>query len=102
MAKLAADGTGGCIYSLELEAAPLEDSSIGIVHQIIALYGSLFVHVEAVGILHYKLTAAHKTEPGAHLVPELGLDLIDIPWELPVRFKVTAHHISNDLFVCRP
>ena len=102
MGKLATDSTGGGIHSLELKAAPLEYCSIGIVHKVIALDRSLFVHVEAVGILHDELTAPHKSEPGADLITELCLDLVDVPGELPVGFKVTAHHVGNDLFMCRP
>ena len=40
--------------------------------------------MEGIGILHDEFTAPHQPEAGADLIPELGLDLVEVHRQLPV------------------
>jgi hypothetical protein len=59
------------------------------------------VDVEGVGILHEELAAAHHAETGAHLVTELGLDLVEVERQLLVAVHFVTDQGGDHLFVGR-
>ena len=56
----------------------LEGPQISQQLRLITLPGASLVEVEAVGVLHQELAAAHHAEARADLVPELPLDVVEI------------------------
>ena len=57
--------------------------------------------MEGIAILHDEFPPAHDAETGANLVAELGLDLVEMQWQLAIALYFLAHHIGNHLFVRR-
>src|SRR5262249_20067462 len=88
-------------HRTEVETASFKNSFIGFVHLPISFERLLFIHVKRISVLHYELTAPHKTKTGTNLIPKLGLDLIKIEGELSIRIDALSDQISDDLFVGR-
>ena len=99
MGEVAADGAGVGFHGAEIETHAAEDLMIGFLHGSVASVCAFVVHVEGVGILHHEFTAAHETETGAHLVAELGLDLIQIQRQLTVGLHFAAQKVGHDFFM---
>jgi hypothetical protein len=66
-----------CDDGQRLEAAALADAGIGRLHGVVGLLERGLVCVEGIAVLHDELAAPHEAEPGAHLVAELRLDLVE-------------------------
>ena len=73
--------------------------AVGVVHVLVAGLGPGLALIEAVGVLHDELPGAHEPEAGPDLVPELGLDLVEIQGHLPVGVHLPAHQVGDHLFV---
>ena len=84
------------------DAAAVEDPAVGLVHRVVAGVELLDVGVEAVGVLHQELAGPQDPEPGAGLVAELGLDLVERDRQLLVRPDQVADDVGDDLLVGRP
>src|SRR5690242_8803423 len=84
----------------ECEAQAPEDTAVAVVHGSVGDVETLFVGVEGIGVFHEEFPAAHHTEARSNLVPELGLDLVEIERKLTVAFDLPPHHIAYDFLVC--
>jgi hypothetical protein len=60
------------------------------------------VEVEAVGVLHQELAAAHHAEARADLVAELPLDVVERARQVAVALHVVAEDRGDHLLVGRP
>ena len=58
--------------------------------------------VEGIGVLHQELLSAHQAKARTDLVPELGLNLVEILRELPVGIQFVGCERGDDLFVGGP
>ena len=102
MGETSADRARIRLHRTKLKATASEDSLISVKHILIFPTAILHVRVEAVGIFHDELSAAHQAKARAHFVAELGLDLVEVQRKLAVRSDHSAHQVRDDLFVCRP
>src|SRR3970282_2297434 len=75
-------------------AAP-KNAFVSLEHLIVLAATIFNVRVEAVGIFHRKLAAAHQTEPRSNLIPELGLNLIKVQGKLSGGTHDTAHEVGE-------
>ena len=57
--------------------------------------------MEGIGVLHHEFPGPHDAEPGPDLVPELGLDLVEIGRQLFVTAYLAPDQIGDDLFMGR-
>jgi hypothetical protein len=63
---------------------------------------SLFIDIEAIGILHNEFASTHDAEARPNLISELGLDLIEIERHLAIRSNFFSGNIRDDLLVGGP
>ena len=59
----------------------------------------VFIHVETVGVFHDEFAPSHESESGPYLIPELGLDLVEIDGHLFVGMDFFSDEIGDDLFM---
>ena len=97
----AADGAGMGLDRPEFEADAGEDARIGLEHLLIGLLQRCLVQMKRVGIFHQKLARAHDTEAWAHLIAELGLDLIEVRGQLPIAADLAPDEVGDDLLMGR-
>ena len=90
MAEVAADRARRRLHRHRLDAHPLEGAQIGEHLRVIAVPRAGLVEVEAVGVLHQELAAAHHAEAGADLVAELPLDMVERARQVAVALDVVA------------
>ena len=57
--------------------------------------------MEGIGILHDEFARAHDTEARTDLVAELGLDLVEVEWQLLVGADLLARDVGDDFLVRR-
>ena len=81
-----------------VQPQPVEDANIGVEHLLIAGQRCLGVAVEGIGVLHGELAAAHDAEARPALVPELGLDVVEVLRQLAVAAQILPRQISDHLF----
>ena len=97
----APDVAGVGFHNPERNAQAREDFRVSDAHVVVLALQVLDAHVEAVRVLHDEFACAHHAEARADLVTELGLDLVEVHRQLPVRTQVLARVESDDLFVRR-
>src|SRR5581483_8957455 len=85
----------------EDEAAAPEDALVGVVHVPVLALAVRAIGVEGVAVLHQELAPAHEAEARADLVPELGLDLVQVLREVAVRADLLPHDVGHGLLVRR-
>jgi hypothetical protein len=85
----------------EFEATSAKDTAISLIHNFIALVCPLLLRIKTVGIFHDKFSAAHYAEPRPDLIPEFGLDLVEIDGHLPVGMDFFPHQIGDHFFMGR-
>ena len=84
MRVASAYSSGICFNRSESKAAAGENLLVCLVHVIVTLVKTLEVPVKGIGVLHYKLSAAHETESRSCFVSVFGLYLIEVHRQLPV------------------
>ena len=102
VAELAADRAGVGHHRDRLDAQALEGAHVGQHHAVVARHRRAVVDVEAVGVLHQELAAAHDAEPRTHLVAELPLDVVEHLRQLAIRFHRLAEQVGDHLLVGGP
>src|SRR4030042_90628 len=75
---------------------------IGIDHLTVAYLFPLIIHIKTVSIFHDEFTGTHHPETGPNLIPELGLNLIEVDGHLAVGTDLPACDIRDYLFMSRP
>ena len=95
MAGGAADGAGVRFHGTVIQAQPVEDRAVGVVHHLVGLRQRVHVGVEGVGVLHGEFAGAHDAEARPDLVAELGLNLIEVGRQLLVAVDLVAHQIGD-------
>ena len=85
-----------------LQTATGEDAGVGVVHLVVARHRTGIGGIEGIGVLHEELLGAHQAETRADLIPELGLDLIEILRELAVGVQLVGSQRGDHLFVGGP
>ena len=70
-------------------------------HQFVGFVQGLGVQMEGISVLHQEFPGAHHAKPGATLVPEFGLNLVEVGWQLLVAADLIPDQVGNDLFVGR-
>ena len=98
---LAADGAAVGFDLDGRQSAAAEDVAVRHAHPLVRDVQPFLVGVEGVSVLHDELAAAEQSRAGARLVPELGLDLVDVERQVPVRLDVGARDGGHDLLVRR-
>ena len=93
----AAVGRHGAIGQTE----SVKNSPVGIGHHLIAGLGTGLVTVETVGVLHDELTPSHQTKAGPSFVAKLGLNLIEILWQLFVTLDFLPRDVGHHLLAGR-
>ena len=78
MGEIASYGSAVGFHGLRLQTQSLEDAYIGVVHRLVTLRHAFTVAIKRVGIFHDELARAHHPETWSDLVPELGLDLVQV------------------------
>ena len=64
----------------------------------VADFGSVDVAVKAVGVFHGEFTPTHQAKAGSALIPEFGLDLVQVFGQLLIAFDLLAHDVGHHLF----
>ena len=95
------DGAAVGIHRHRLESAALEDASVGLIHHGVGRLQIGFVGVKGIGIFHDEFTPTHQAEPGADLIPELGLHLVKVHGKLPVGAQQLASQAGDHLLMGR-
>ena len=91
-ADVRANGHGG-------QSAPGEDPEVRFMERPVLLVQTLFVSIQAIGVLHGELAGPDQASPGTRVVAELGLDLVDEPGQPLVRVNLTRRKPGDDLLV---
>jgi len=99
---VASDSAGIGQHWSEPQSAPPKYGVIRAMHFPVVPVETFLVAIEAVGVFHYELAAAHNTEARADLVAKLALYLVQRHGKLPVRAQAAAHGVGNDFLVRRP
>ena len=102
MGQAAADRAGIRLDGPVAQAAPVEDAAVRVVHVAVLALAVLQVGVERVGVLHDELPPAHEAEARPDLVPELGLNLVQVERQVAVGTHLAADNIGDHFFVRRP
>ena len=89
------------LHHPEVEAGAGEDAPVRVAHRLVAPLAARLVQVERVGVLHDEFARPHDAETGTHLVPELGLDLVQVEGELAVAPDLAADNVGDHLLVGR-
>ena len=97
MRLAAADVAGVGLDRGVAQPATVEDAAVRVLHGAVRLLEARGRGVERVGVLHQELAPAHEAEAGADLVPELGVDLVEVDRELAIRGDAPAHGVGDDL-----
>ena len=97
--NLTTDLTGVGLDAAPLQTGTIADTRISVAHLIVILSERLLRGMEAVGVVHDKLTAAHKAKARTDFVAELDLRLIQRRRQLFVRTKLGANQGGDDLLV---
>ena len=95
----APDGARVRLHHPEVEARAGEDAPVGVAHRLVAPAARRLVEVEGVGVLHDELARPHDPEAGPDLIPELGLDLVEVEGKLAVAADLPADDVGDDLLV---
>ena len=82
-----------------IEAHAVEHVDIGLAHASVAGIQAGFIGVEAVGVLHNELAAAHERKTRAALVAELHLNLVEVLRQVFIAAKLVVHEIGHDFLV---
>ena len=82
-----------------IEAHAVEHVDIGLAHASVAGIQAGFIGVEAVGVLHNELAAAHKRKARAALVAELHLNLVEVLRQVFIAAKLVVHKVGHDFLV---
>src|SRR5690554_2961184 len=101
MGSRAADGAGIRFYRAIVEADSIKDAAVSLVHLIIGLLQRVRVEMEGVGVLHDELTGTHQAKAWTGLVTKLGLNLVEIHWQLFIATHFVAGQIGDHFFVSR-
>ena len=96
-----ADGAVVRFNRAEFQAQAREHVAIGLVHAVVGDLQRREVGVEGISILHDELAATHQAEAWADFITELGLDLIQVQWQLLIAAQLVAHQVGDDLFMGR-
>jgi hypothetical protein len=94
-------GPGRRLHRHRGQAEAGEGAQIGDEHRLVAGAKPLFIQVEAVGVLHQELAAAHDPEAGTDLVAELPLDVVEDPRQVAVAPGAVAEDGGDHLLVGR-
>ena len=78
--QVAADRTTVGSHGAVSQAKAVKNPTVGAGHHLVAGLGGILVAVKAIGVFHNELTPAHQAEAGTALVPEFGLDLVEVLW----------------------
>ena len=97
----AADGTGIRLHGTKREAATGKNPMIRLFHLLITDGSALIIGIKGIGVFHDKFPPAHQAESGPYLVPELGLNLVEVGRQLPIGLQFPAGDIGNYLFMGR-
>ncbi len=102
MGKITPDGPRISLNGLELQAAPLKDPFIGLIHGFIAFLRTLIILIKGIGVFHDELAGPHDPEARPYLVAELGLDLVQVEREFLVGMDVVPHDLGDYLLMGGP
>ena len=82
-----------------LEPEPLEDPDVRAVVGPVACVEAIVVSIAAIGVLHHELADPDEAAPRAWLVAELGLEVVEPDWQLPVGPDDVPEEVGHDLLV---
>ena len=82
----------------EHQTHPLKNAGVGVKHQLIRLLQASSIAIKGVGVLHAELTSAHDAKTRAALIAKLGLNLIEVHWQLLITADFIAGQIGHYLF----
>ena len=82
-----------------IEAHAVEHVDVGLAHAGIACVQARLVGIEAVGVLHDELAAAHEREARATLIAELHLDLVEVLRQVLIAAELVVHEVGHDFLV---
>ena len=77
VAEVAADRAGVGAHRDRLQPHAREGAQIGDEHLVVGMPRPGGIEIEAVGVLHQELAAAHHAKARPHLVAELPLDVVE-------------------------
>ena len=100
-AQVPANGTTVGPHGTVLQAKTVKNALVSIAHGLVAGLGAVAVFVEGVGILHGEFAPAHQAKPGAALIAEFGLNLVEILGQLLVAFELLAGDVGDHFFAGR-
>ena len=101
VAEVAADRAGVGAHRDRAQPHAGEGAQIGDEHPVVGPPGAGMVEVEGIGVLHQELAAAHDAEPGAELVAELPLDVVEDFRQRPIAPDVVPEDVGDLLLVGR-
>ena len=99
---LAADLAGVGLDRAPLQAHAVAHARIRPARLVVGLLQRLLRGMEAVGVLHHELAAAHEAEARTDLVAELHLRLVQVHGQLFVAAQLVAHDGGDELLVRGP
>ena len=97
----AADRAGIRRDRAELQPETGKDMAVGVMHGLIGMLQARVVGMKRIGILHHEFARAHHAEARAHLVAELGLDLVEVDRQLAVAADFAARDVGDHFLVGR-
>ena len=93
--QIAANGAAVGRHGTVAQAKAVENAAVSLRHAGVAGLGAFGILVEAVGIFHDELAAAHQAKARAALVAELGLDLVQVLGQLLVAAQVLPGDVGD-------
>ena len=78
-----------------VQADAIQNGGVAGVHGGIGFVQRCFAEMKRVAVLHDELAGAHQAEAGPNLVPELGLDVVEVAGQLLVAGDHAAEQLGN-------
>jgi hypothetical protein len=72
------------------------------IHLIVGLLQRGFIDMKGVGVFHDELARSHHTKTRSAFITKLGLNLVNIYWQLFVTAELIANKVGDNFFMSRP
>ena len=93
---------GACISfnRPEGQSASGKNPVVCVIHRLIAFIQALIILIERISVLHDEFSASHQSKTRSGFISVLGLNLIQIHRQLPVRGYIVSNNVGKNFLMC--
>ena len=99
---VAAYFSGIRIHDPKFETEAFENRGVGGMHAVVRRIQAGLVDIEGIGILHDEFARPHHAKAWPDFIAELGLNLVEVNWQLLVAAQFAACDVGDDFLMGRP